>query len=231
MGYISPPDDSPYFEQADLGALAAHTINTANVVVLGDLNGRVGVPSLMNPNGVPYVYSGVVDHTLNARGRAITNVCKNNSMVICNHLSYKDRQLAGNLSFRRGQQWISELDLCLASNDCFEQISVVNTRQDVKGSDHAPLCVTLDIPSANVSSIDELLRRSAALGENTQHLNPAQIMKKSLSYRSTNLNTLQEVLQDRVPPVILPVVTSSEELSSIVDAAFDVIIDSVARCK
>ena len=230
-GVYIPPDDSPYFQQADIGALAAHTVGTANVVVLGDLNGRVAVPSLTDPEGVQYVYSGVVDHTLNARGRAITNVCTNNSMVICNHLSYKGRQLGGNLSFRRGLQWISELDLCLSSSDCLEQISVVNTRQDVKGSDHAPLCVTLDIPSANVSSIDDLIRRSAALGKHTQHLNPRQIMKKSLSYRSTNLNNLQGLLQDQMPPVIPPVVTSAQELSGIVDSACDVIIDSVARCK
>ena len=150
----------------------------------------MGVPSLRDSEGVPFVYSGVVDHTLNARGRAITKVCTNNSMAICNHLYYKDRQLGGNLSFRRGQQWISELDLCLASNDCLEQLSVVNTHQDVKGSDHAPLCVTLDIPSANVSSIDDLIRRSAVLGKYTQHLRPRQIMKKSLQYRSTNLNKL-----------------------------------------
>ena len=45
-GVYIPPDDSPYFQQADIGALAAHTADTANVIVLGDLNGRVGVPSL-----------------------------------------------------------------------------------------------------------------------------------------------------------------------------------------
>ena len=133
------------------------------------------------------------------------------------------------MSFRRGQQWISELDLCLAGDDCLEQLSVVNTRQDIKGSDHAPLCVTLDIPSANVSSIDDLIRRSAALGKHTQHLSPRQIMKKSLSYRSTNLNNLQGLLQDQVPPVIPPFVISAEELSGIVDTTCDVIIDSVAR--
>ena len=137
-GVYIPPDDSPYFQQSDIGALASHTLESGNVIVLGDLNARVAVPSLTDPDDIPYVYTGVVDQTLNTRGRAIINVCSNNNLVICNHLLYKNRQLGGHLSFKRRQQWISELDICLSKHECLDQITEINVRQDIKGSDHAP---------------------------------------------------------------------------------------------
>ena len=34
-GVYIPPDDSPYFQQADIGALAAHTLDSSNLFVLG----------------------------------------------------------------------------------------------------------------------------------------------------------------------------------------------------
>lgn len=40
-GVYIPPEDSPYFQVVDMGALAAHTRHTGHVVVLGDFNARV----------------------------------------------------------------------------------------------------------------------------------------------------------------------------------------------
>ena len=73
-GVYIPPVDSPYFEQADIGALAAHTLDSGNVVALGDFIARVTTPTLTDLDGMPYVYQGVTDHTLNGRGRAILNM-------------------------------------------------------------------------------------------------------------------------------------------------------------
>ena len=146
-GVYIPPEDSPYFQQSDIGALAAHTVESGNLVVLGDLNARVGVPNLTDSDDRPFVYTGVVDQVVNARGRSVLNLCSNNSMVIANHLMCSNRQLGGQLSFKRGQNWISELDICLANHESITQIAEVTTRQDIVGSDHAPLCVTIEIPT------------------------------------------------------------------------------------
>ena len=110
-GVYIPPDDSPYFEQVDLGILASNTVESGNLVVLGDLNGRVAVPNINDSNNAPYVYSGVVDLTVNARGKSLVNMCANNKLVIANHLKCNSRQLGGNLSYRKGSQWISKFDL------------------------------------------------------------------------------------------------------------------------
>ena len=187
-GVYIPPDGSPYYQASDMGALASHTRDTGNVLVMGDLNARVAAPYLSNADGVPYVYSGVVDNTLNARGRSLINMCDNNDMIIANHLQYGGNHLGGNLSFKRGDQWISELDLCLAKQECLSQITELEIRQDIVGSDHAPLCVTMKLPTATCTSIEELKLRSSMLGQTYQNISSeTHKLDKSLAYKNIDL--------------------------------------------
>ena len=79
-------------------------------------------------------------------------------MVIANHLLHNDTQLGGNLSFRRGNTWISEIDTCLAKQGCIGQVLELETHQDIRGSDHAPLSVTVAIHTAIVTNTDMLIK-------------------------------------------------------------------------
>lgn len=160
-----PPDDSPYFRPVHYGALAQRTRETGNVIVMGDLNARVGVPRLEDENGTYYDYREVKDDGGNGHGRTLTNICHNNAMVIANHLHKNGRQLGGDLSFKRRNTWISEIDLCLTKRDCIDLIKSVEVRQEVRGSDHAPLCVTLMIESRRAVSPSHLLQRAVSLGQ------------------------------------------------------------------
>ena len=176
-GVYIPPDDSPYFQQCDIGELAAHTTQSGNIVVLGDLNGRISVPNLFDTNNISYIYRGVIDQTLNARGRCLLNICSNNSLVVVNHLWHNNRQRGGQLSFRRGGNWISELDLCLASQECIDHVTDVTTRQDIAGSDHAPLCVTVSIPSSVITNVAMLQERASMLGRTYHEIMPCSVQK------------------------------------------------------
>ena len=56
-GVYIPPSDSPYYERTQWGSLAAHAAAPADhLIVMGDLNGRVGTPDLPDASGAPYVY-------------------------------------------------------------------------------------------------------------------------------------------------------------------------------
>ena len=206
-GVYIPPDDSPYFQQADNGALAAHTLQSGNLFVLGDLNARVAVPKLSDSDNRPFVYSGVVDHVLNARGRSLINMCSDNNMVIANHLVFNDKQLGGQLSFKRRNQWISEIDLCLANQECCKLITQVATRQDIVGSDHAPLCVSIAIPSTLITNVEMLLERAVLLGHTHHQAKVMTTLKKTPSYRNTDLNQLTRILQE-MPLQPSPLITS-----------------------
>ena len=151
-------------------------------------------------------------------------------MVIGNHLLYNNRQLGGQLSFKRRQQWISELDICLAKQECLDQITKLVIRQDIIGSDHAPLCVTITIPSATITNIELLTKRSAMLGQCYEPPKVAKTLRKSTSFRSTNFHNVTRSLQDIVPPIIPPVIATHAQVSDLVEAGCAVIMDTADRC-
>ena len=144
-GVYVPPRDSPYYEQSQWGVVAAHAVEDANTLILGDLNARVGAPQLHDDQGQPFRYVDVKDPQVNAHGREAVSLCAQNSMVVINHLRHGLKQYDTDLSFKRGGQWISELDICLAKHNMLESVIEAKTRQDILGSDHAPLCITVDL--------------------------------------------------------------------------------------
>ena len=148
-------------------------------------------------------------------------------MVIANHLLCNNRQLGGNLSFRRGNTWISEVDTCLAKLGCIDQITQVETNQDIIGSNHAPLSVTVPIPSATVTNIDILIKRSEMLGQTHIHRNDTQKLTKTPSHRNIDLEQLTRTLQSLVPPII----DNPVELPDVVDAGFCTIMDTALTCR
>ena len=78
--------------------------------MIGDLNARVGHLPNVSIHGKMIKYCQVIDFTVNDMGKAVINMCNENDMVVANHLKFQNKQLGGNLSFRRSQ-WISEIDV------------------------------------------------------------------------------------------------------------------------
>ena len=93
-GVYIPPHDSPYYERGLWGSQAAHAAHAAqtndHLIVLGDLNARVGTPVIPDAEDTPYTYSGVIDTTTNSHGKDVINLCKNGGMTVLNHLTTKD---------------------------------------------------------------------------------------------------------------------------------------------
>ena len=86
-----------------------------------------------------YDYANIKDSTINAPGRNLLNLCRDRSLVIANHLKYNSKCFGGNLSFRKSENWISEIDLCVIHEDVLPLLNEVEIKQEIKGSDHTPL--------------------------------------------------------------------------------------------
>ena len=69
------------------------------------------------------------------------------------------------------------------------------------------------------------------LGQHSEQVKHIQKMKKSRSHKFTDLQNLTAVLQDVAPPAILSNLTSGDQLSEIVEAGCNVIMDSANRCR
>ena len=117
--------------------------------MLGDFNARVGKPEAYTIADKKVEYDNICDTVQNASGKKLINLCKENSLIIANHLKTENKIFGGNLSYRKGKKWISELDLCLIHEKTLPLVKEVTVHQEVKGSDHVPLCVTMDITFSN----------------------------------------------------------------------------------
>lgn len=98
-------------------------------------------------------------------------MCNNNKMVVVNNLKCSDKQMSGNLTFKRKDDWISEIDLRVAKQNSLILIKELAVKQEVCGSDDTPLCLILNMDRGACASVGELLARSAQLG-NSCHQQP-----------------------------------------------------------
>lgn len=140
---------------------------------MGDFNRRVGDPRLVDEAGCAYEYDDVKDMVVNSHGKNLVNICQNNDLVIVNNLLHGSEHFKGNLSFRRRVTWLSKIDLCLCKLTCLDKISrELHVHQNVRGSAHAPISITLDIDKGKMVSSKELMERAATLGQSYQPQTP-----------------------------------------------------------
>ncbi|MPC59118.1 hypothetical protein E2C01_053133 [Portunus trituberculatus] len=123
-------------------------------------------------------------------------------MIVANHLYHRDRQLGGNLSFKRRYTWISEIDLCITKQTRIHLVTDVQVRQDIRGSDHALLCVTMDVDTRTTVTQGQLLQRAAALGNSHHEMKERHGLLKSVCYKDVNVEGLMTALQEVAPPEI-----------------------------
>ena len=227
-GIYIPPNDSPCYNSVIHGTLASQTLLQGNIIVLGDFNGRVGThPYITNDEGQIYQYYEGMDTTINNHGRTLMNICNNNDMVIVNNLSYLDKHFKGNLTYRQGDRWVSEIDLCLSKKSCLNLIQDLQIHREVRGSDHAPISITLKLRTTNTIAVKDLVCRSVALNQPQQpptmeHDKP----RKSASYKEIDLESLKTSLQDIPPPILEN--TSNVDLA--LTSGLNSIVETTERC-
>ena len=178
--YITP-STSPYFMESDIANIQANTSNSnMKYVIVGDLNARVGasVTDLVAYNK-SYEYNTPVDAEVNDNGKKLLSVCKDSKLVIVNNLKTQTQCHPGALTFRKGNKWISQLDLCITSETLIPYVSQFNVNQDVSfPSNHAPVSVNIDFPMERLP-VQQILKRSADIGSYPE--NPRQLCNKPIS--------------------------------------------------
>ena len=225
-GVYIPLEDSPYFEPSFFGNMVAKIMSHSRVVILGDFNSRVAEPALANCDDIVYRYVGIKDFTLNNHGRHLIEICKSTNIVIGNHLDIGERILGGDLSYRQGSIWKSEIDICLIKQEIIDVIEEVYVHQEIAGSDHAPLSVQFNFASYRYISGLGLLERSQFLGQS--YITPVDhcYAYAGPSYKNVNLAEFRRALEELPPPNIG--VSEDTNVSLVVDNACKT-VNSVAR--
>ncbi len=168
-----PPSDSEYFNYANLSKIQERLkINRCNngCFIIGDMNCRLG-QSVKEFSGAlgyrAYSYPVVTDPipTSNDNATAMLGVCVEEKLLVVNNLRTSNEHFMRKKTFRRGGEWISELDTCFVSETLvkyIEHFDVID--RECLPSDHAPITVSLQPPSL---CLDTLAARAGDLGEHS----------------------------------------------------------------
>ena len=201
--YIAP-DDSPYYDKAIFGHL--HSVlnkeKDNTYVLLGDLNARISTPDLsMICSSLRY--PTCKDERTNLNGQLLLSLCRDNKMVIVNNAQVEEKQFPSMLSFRKGANWVSELDYCLVSLKGLEHLGSLDMKQEPEGrrlpSDHAMLTVGLLFDRCTIPG-GVIKHRARNLGISVFDIDEKIQVRKSTSMRNVNKELVINHLITHPPP-------------------------------
>ncbi len=148
----------------------ADRANSNMFCVIGDVNAGFGryVRDLLLSNEIPhramYKYPQIPDDvaTPNDNAHVLSSLCSGNYLLVVNNLQTNGRYFPSKKTFQKSNQWISELDVVVASCQLIENIENLDVHQtDCWPSDHAPISLTMTIPNTD---LDSLVTRVRCLG-------------------------------------------------------------------
>ena len=207
-GCYIPPPDSPYFDESSFAKIQEHCMDTkTQSIVIGDLNARCGkAVCMLEKSDCNYSQQALPDPLIRpqSNGNSILQLCKDTDMLILNNLIYRGdtRRFKSKLTYRKGQEFISELDLCLANYEALPLLESLMVSEEQLPSDHLHvlLCITIDTSKSRTYDMEELLKSAKGLGQhavlNTQ---------KSTKYMNVNTDLFrQKLLEKQLPLEINP---------------------------
>ena len=150
-----PPSDSQYYSHESFSAIRdkLHSASQeTHHIIVGDMNTRFGtttrdiIPLIEIPNSEIYSYPNFADKTNNANDNAeiLSAICIEQSVLVVNNLKTPTSYYPGNKTFRKRNEWISEIDVCVASPSIVHRINEFRVRQDENlPSDHAHVTINV----------------------------------------------------------------------------------------
>ena len=157
--------------------------------IIGDMNSRLGLSVKNLPGALGYqVYSypalSEPVPTPNDNATTILGICVEEQLLVVNNLKTSNAHFMSKKTFKRGGEWILELDTCIVSEKLVKYIKHFDVvYRECSPSDHAPIIVSLQPPSPY---LDTLAARAGDLGkhsaEYTQTVTAAATRVKNHQY-------------------------------------------------
>ena len=168
-----PPADSQYFNHLSYVALHEKMLNfqgNTKFFIIGDLNARFGlrvrdIPlQSNNPLINQCTYPVIPDETSapNDNAYLLSTVCIDHNLLVLNNVKSPTKYFPSQKTFKRRNQWISELDTTVVSHELLNNLSNFTVHQnDWLPSDHAPISIDLTYNRFNINCISS---RASNLG-------------------------------------------------------------------
>ena len=169
-----PPSGSPYFSHQSFVALHEKMLNfkgNTKFCIIGDLNARFGtgvrnIPRQSNnPDIKECMYPSIPDDiaTPNDNAYLLSTVCVDHNLLVLNNVKTPTKYFPSQKTFKRRNQWISELDTTIVSFGLLNYLSNFTVHQsDWLPSNHAPISLDLKPTRFNIYCV--LVRASNLSG-------------------------------------------------------------------
>ena len=123
-----PPTDSQYYSHYSFSSIQEQLMTDANskaFCVVGDLNTRFGTlvrelsERVKLADGTNYSYPYLPDDVRvpNDNALILSNVCVETGMVLVNNLKTPTKHFFSDKTYKKGGEWVSELDTCTISSN------------------------------------------------------------------------------------------------------------------
>ena len=112
-GYYVPPESSPYHKMSILSKINLRLAEfNKQCIIFGDFNAKIAdFNSILTNNTYSYPIQSKKEKIIN--GDLLQAICKKNQLVILNNLKAEKETFIGDLTFRKKDKWISEIDFCV----------------------------------------------------------------------------------------------------------------------
>ena len=161
--YITPRD-SPYYKPESLAIIQEKIDENKErkIVIIGDLNSRMRNIQMFNNEENDLFYEQNPDQNTNENGKDLLTFCKEHKLIPVNHMNHKNIICDGGLTYKKGPNWISQLDWALCSETAMENISALKIERNHNlPTDHAGLSLSLSKLNTPIQSV---LTRAKELG-------------------------------------------------------------------
>ena len=226
-----PPSDSMYYSNEYFSAIQEKIKSRPYKcsLLMGDFNARFGslvrcLPDRICSSDVgDFSYPVLPDDVQypNDNASVLNTICIDSELLVVNNLKTPQQHFVSKKTFRRGENWISEIDLCLVSLKLIANLSEFCVLQtNYLPSDHAPLSLCINLLGEDR---DWILSRASLLGAHaaiSSVLAPQRSIKKPVSYQRVD----KQVFANRILQVHIP------EFSGSIDAFVNAFSESIYKC-
>ncbi len=129
-----PPTDSQYYSHDSFSSIQEQPMTDTNssvFCVIGDLNARFGtlareLPERVKlPDSINYSYPYLPDDVRlpNDNALILSNICVETGMLLVNNLKTPTDHFYSDKTYRKGCEWVSEIDTCTVSSNLVSDVS------------------------------------------------------------------------------------------------------------
>ena len=145
-GYYVSPDDSVYYEETVFPLINSQLLEFfGSCVLLGDFNAKIADFNNICYNS-KFRYPVRTPNPRNISGDILTTICQSNDLIILNGLQNELNFFDGGPTFRKKENWISLIDLCIVSSSLIQNIDMLHINRNLNlTSDHAIINIGIKI--------------------------------------------------------------------------------------